>query len=127
MNPHENLRYNFFVNKTRRMFHVVPEGKTGGPNSFIFGSFSLKTDDDREYAEYKADLLAQLEVDINTLEDIDPTEFTVKIVGYGDVEETIEPTAPVVTDPIEPEIPVPVSGEIRAKAKGLTADQPDGE
>lgn len=107
MNPHENLRYNFFVNKTRRMFHVVPEGKTGGPNSFIFGDFSLKADDERTYAQYKPELLAALEVAINTLQDI-------------------EPTAPVVTDPIEPDLPVPVSGEIRAKAYGLTG-QEDGE
>ena len=126
MNPHENLRYNFFVNKTRRMFHVVPEGKTGGPNSFIFGDFSLKADDERTYAQYKPELLAALEVAINTLQDIEPTEFTVKIVAYGGIEETIEPTAPVVTDPIEPDLPVPVSGEIRAKAYGLTG-QEDGE
>ncbi|QEG09246.1 hypothetical protein HYP93_gp23 [Stenotrophomonas phage Pokken] len=123
MNSHENLRYNFFFNKTRREFHVVPEGKTGGPNSFPFGDFKLEQDDERTYNQYEADLLAELEAAINTLQDIDPTEFTVKIIGYGGVEKTIPPGKEVVKDPIEPEIPVPVSGEIRAKAKGITGGE----
>ncbi|QYW01790.1 hypothetical protein PP761_gp19 [Stenotrophomonas phage Paxi] len=121
MNSHENLRYNFFFNKTRREFHVVPEGKTGGPNSFPFGDFKLEQGDDRPYAEYEAELLAELEASINTLQDIDPTEFTVKIIGYGGVEKTVPPTKVVPKDPVDEGEPVPVSDEIRAKAKGITA------
>ncbi|UZV39804.1 hypothetical protein [Xanthomonas virus PB119] len=120
---HQRLRYNFFFNKTKRMVHVVPEGKDGGPNSFIFGDFKLEPGDTRTYAQYKAELLEELEASMNTLQDVELTELTVRILNWNDEIEIIEATTPVVKDPIEPEIPVPVSGEIRAEAKGLTGDE----
>lgn len=120
----DQLRYNFFFNKTRRTVHVVPEGKTGGPNSFAFGDFKLEEGDDRTYAEYKADLLDELEAAMNTLQDVDLTELTIVILNWDDETETILPTNPVDKDPNEPEIPVPVSGEIRYDA-GMTGEEDD--
>lgn len=121
---HRQLRYNFFINLTKHQIHVVPEGKTGGPNAMIFGDFKLEEGDDRPYAEYEAELLEELESCLNTLPDIDATQFSVRILNWDDEVKVIAASNPVLKDPIEPEIPVPVSGEIRYEA-GLTGD--DGE
>lgn len=122
----QRLRYNFFFNKTKRMIHVVPEGKTGGPNSIAFGDYKLEVGDQRTYAEYKPELLEQLEIAMNTIPDEDFARYDVRILNWDDEVEVIEATEPVVEDPIEPDLPVPVSGEIRAEAYGLTDDE-EGE
>lgn len=115
---HQRLRYNFFFNKTRRLVEVLPEGKTGHPNSFAFGDFKLEPGEATPYSEHRADLLAELEAAMNTLKDVNLEELEVRILSWEDEWETIEAQTQVAQDPPVGE-PVPVSSEIRADAKGL--------
>lgn len=116
------LQYRFHINQLDRLVEVLPEFKDGVPKSFTFGSYSYdpqKNEGKVDYDSYKAKLLAELAVAKKTLPVEDWDTYKQVIRTWDGQEIVTEATNPVVKDPIEPDIPVPVSGEIRAKAKGI--------
>lgn len=116
------LQYRFHINQLDRLVEVLPEFKDGVPKSFTFGSYSYdpqKNEGKVDYDSYKAKLLAELDIAKKTLPVKDWDTYKQVIRTWDGQEIVTEATNPVVKDPIEPDIPVPVSGEIRAKAKGI--------
>ncbi|AVO23110.1 hypothetical protein RIVERRIDER_22 [Xanthomonas phage RiverRider] len=107
---HQRLRYNFFINTLGRKIYVVPEGKTGGPNSRPIGDFKLEQGDQRPFKEYREELLAELEVALQSIPDQDYSTYTIKILSWEDEEEEILPTNPVDEVPRESQLkPAPTT------------------